>query len=128
MSTPEEVVDEFIRRVTSDELASALDLVAPDVEYDNVPMGKNIGPEAMAEFLGQMATGVTEVEWVVHRQVAVGGTVMNERTDRFLIGGTWLDLPVAGVFEVGDDGLITLWRDYFDMATFTDQLTAILAG
>ena len=128
MSTPEEVVDEFIRRITSNDVPSALDLVAPDVEYDNVPMGKNIGPAAMAEFLGQMSDGVAEIEWVVHRQVAVGGTVMNERTDRFLIGETWLDLPVAGVFEVNDDGLITLWRDYFDMATFTDQLTAILGG
>jgi limonene-1,2-epoxide hydrolase len=35
---------------------------------------------------------------------------------------------VAGIFEVGDDGLITLWRDYFDMATFTDQLNAIVTG
>jgi len=128
MSTPEEVVDEFIRRITSNDVPSALELVAPHVEYDNVPMGKNIGPEAMAEFLGGMANGVSEIEFVVHRQVAVGGTVMNERSDRFLIGGTWLDLPVAGVFEVGDDGLITLWRDYFDMATFSDQLTAILGG
>jgi limonene-1,2-epoxide hydrolase len=128
MSSPEEVVDEFIRRITSNDVPSALELVAADVEYDNVPMGKNIGPDAMAEFLSGMSSGVAEIEFVIHRQVAVGSTVMNERSDRFRIGDRWIDLPVAGIFEVGADGLITLWRDYFDMATFTDQLNAILAG
>ncbi len=126
--SPEEVVNEFIRRITSNELESALELVAADVEYDNVPIGKNIGPDGMREFLGQMSTGVSEIEFVIHRQVAAGNTVLNERSDRFLIGEKWLDLPVAGVFVVGDDGLITLWRDYFDMATFTNQLTEILGG
>jgi limonene-1,2-epoxide hydrolase len=51
---------------------------------------------------------------------------MNERTDRVGKDGKWMDLPVAGVFEV-HDGRITLWRDYFDMNTFNTQL-ADLAG
>jgi limonene-1,2-epoxide hydrolase len=38
------------------------------------------------------------------------------------MGEKWIDLPVMGTFEVDGDGRITLWRDYFDMATFTDQL------
>jgi limonene-1,2-epoxide hydrolase len=50
---------------------------------------------------------------------------MNERSDRFRIGEAWIDLPVAGVFEVGEDGRISLWRDYFDMKMFTDQMAAI---
>ena len=127
MSSAAAIVDEFIRRVTSDDLDGALGLVTADVEYDNVPVGKNIGPEAMRSFLGQMTAGIDEVEFIVHRQVAIGNTVLNERSDRFRMGDKWLDLPVAGVFEVNDDGLITLWRDYFDMAMFTDQLTAILS-
>jgi limonene-1,2-epoxide hydrolase len=53
--------------------------------------------------------------------------VMNERTDKFRIGDTWIALPVAGVFEVGDDGRITLWRDYFDMKMYTDQMAALSA-
>ena len=127
MSSAAAIVDEFIRRVTSDDLDGALGLVTADVEYDNVPVGKNIGPEAMRSFLGQMTAGIDEVEFIVHRQDAAGSTVLNERSDRFRMGDKWLDLPVAGVFEVNDDGLITLWRDYFDMAMFTDQLTAILS-
>jgi limonene-1,2-epoxide hydrolase len=46
---------------------------------------------------------------------------MNERTDRFLLKGEWVDLPVAGVFEVRD-GRITLWRDYFDLPTIMNKM------
>jgi limonene-1,2-epoxide hydrolase len=121
----ESTVTEFIRRVVTGDLAAAGELVADDLEYDNVPIGKNHGREAMVKFLGGMSNGIDEVEFVVHRQTASGNTVMNERSDRFRIGEAWIDLPVAGVFEVGEDGRITLWRDYFDMKMFTDQMAAI---
>ena len=121
----ESTVTEFIRLVVAGDLAAAGELVADDIEYDNVPIGKNLGREAMISFLGGMSNGIDEVEFVVHRQTASGSIVMNERNDRFRIGEAWIDLPVAGVFEVGDDGRITLWRDYFDMKMFTDQMAAI---
>ena len=57
----------------------------------------------------------------MHRQVADGNLVLNERTDRFLVGGRWLELPVAGIFELRD-GLIVLWRDYFDLDTIMKQM------
>jgi len=123
--TPEQIVDEFIRRVVAKDLDGACELVAADVEYDNVPMGKNIGPEGIKAFLAPMVDGLDAVEFVVHRQSASGNVVMNERTDRFLANGAWLELPVAGVFEVDDAGLIVLWRDYFDLPTMMDQLAAL---
>jgi limonene-1,2-epoxide hydrolase len=52
--------------------------------------------------------------------VASGDVVMNERVDRFLIRGTWLEIPLMGVFVLRD-GLIAEWRDYFDLADFTRQ-------
>ena len=71
----------------------------------------------------QLSVGAV-VDWIIHRQVAVGPIVMNERTDRFGKDGKWMDLPVAGVFE-GHDGRITLWRDYFDLATFTNAVSSL---
>jgi limonene-1,2-epoxide hydrolase len=121
-------VTEFIRRVVAGDLTAAGELVADEVEYDNVPIGKNHGREAMTTFLGGMSNGIDEVEFVVHRQTVTGHTVMNERSDRFRVGEVWVDLPVAGVFEVDDDGRITLWRDYFDMKMFTDQMAATSRG
>jgi limonene-1,2-epoxide hydrolase len=119
--TPEQTVDEFIRRVLADDLDGACDLASDDIEYDNVPVGKNHGHQAMRDFLAVMA-GVGTVTFEVHRQLAHGRTVMNERTDRFVVGDRVIDLPVAGVFEVDDEGKICLWRDYFDYATFERQL------
>ena len=63
-----------------------------------------------------------EIEFIVHRQTTSGNVVMNERTDRFRTGDRWIDLPVAGLFELDDAGKIVLWRDYFDMATYTNQM------
>lgn len=125
--TPEETVDEFIRRIVGKDIDGGCALLSDDVEYDNVPMGKNIGPAAVKAFLDPMVAGVDEVQFVTHRQTATGSIVMNERTDRFRLGDRWIDLPVAGVFEVDADGKISLWRDYFDMQTFNDQMAAALS-
>ena len=124
----ETTVNQFIARVVAGDLTGAGELVADDLEYDNVPMGKNLGRDALIAFLGGMTNGIDEIEFVTHRQTCTGNVVMNERSDRFRIGERWIDLPVAGVFEVGDDGRITLWRDYFDMKMFTDQMAAITAA
>jgi limonene-1,2-epoxide hydrolase len=121
------IVTEFIRHVVAGDLDRACELVTDDIEYDNVPIGKNIGPDALRGFLGGMVTGFDEVEFVTHRQVAAGRTVLNERTDRFRIGERWLELPVAGVFEVTEDGRLSLWRDYFDLATFRTELARLTA-
>ncbi|NJO13199.1 MAG: SnoaL-like domain-containing protein, partial [Gammaproteobacteria bacterium] len=86
--------------------------------YDNVPMAKVHGPGGIRATLEPFLAGCTGVEWVVHREAATGDVVMNERTDRFEMGGRWIELGVAGVFVVRD-GRIALWRDYFDLATYT---------
>ena len=74
------------------------------------------GREAVRDTLEGLLALCTASEWVEHRSLTEGPVVMNERTDRFELHGQWVDLPVMGVFEV-HDGLITLWRDYFDLQT-----------
>jgi limonene-1,2-epoxide hydrolase len=118
----EAIVDEFIRRIVAKDLDGACELVAADVEYDNVPMGKNIGPDGIKAVLGALVNEVETVEFVIHRQVARDNVVMNERNDRFFVNGSWMELPVMGVFEVDDDGKIALWRDYFDLPTLMNQM------
>jgi limonene-1,2-epoxide hydrolase len=123
----EQIVDEFIARITKLDFDGAFELVAPDIEYDNVPIGKVEGPDGIRSVFAQLdAMGVDAMEWVVHRQVAGDTTVLNERTDRFGKGGKWASIAVAGVFEV-HDGVITLWRDYFDMNAMTNAITELTA-
>jgi limonene-1,2-epoxide hydrolase len=125
--TPEQTVDEFLRLVVARDLDAACELVAADIEYDNVPVGKTHGPDGLRSILGGLLAGAEQIEWVTHRQVASGNVVMNERTDRFLIKGSWMELPVAGIFEVDAEGRVCLWRDYFDMTTFTNEMTRVTA-
>lgn len=120
-TTPAETVTAFIHLLEARDVEGAVRLVTDDCEYDNVPMSKVVGPEAIAALLGPMLTSCSEVEWVVHRQVAEGALVLNERLDRFLLPSGWVEVPVCGVWEVVD-GRIRLWRDYFDLATFEGQL------
>ncbi|MCP9270753.1 nuclear transport factor 2 family protein [Mycolicibacterium arenosum] len=90
-----------------------------DAVYHNIPMPPAEGREAITEFIAGFFAAVDGIDFQVHRQVADGNVVMNERTDvmRFK-DGRELALPVMGVFEVRD-GKIAVWRDYFDMATVT---------
>jgi limonene-1,2-epoxide hydrolase len=122
----EDIVNEFMERIQQMDMDAACELVSDDVEYDNVPVGKVTGPEGIKNILGPMVGMFDELDWVIHRQIASDTLVLNERTDRFGKDGKWMELPVAGVFEVRDNK-ITLWRDYFDLTSMTNQLTE-LAG
>ena len=53
-----------------------------------------------------------------------GGTVMVERVDTFPIQGKPFGFEIVGVFEVGSDGLITRWQEYYDRRSLEDQLEA----
>ncbi|MEZ5218297.1 MAG: limonene-1,2-epoxide hydrolase family protein [Ilumatobacteraceae bacterium] len=130
--SPSQIVIEFIRHIEVPDLDQAIALLAPHVEYDNVPIGKVHGPDAVRAILQPFCAGFDEIDWVIHHQVSnehqagdasSGAIVMNERTDRFRSGERWIELPVCGVFRVNDDGLIELWRDYFDDATLRSQLS-----
>ena len=121
MRDPAAVVAEFIAAIEARDVAAAVALLADDCEYDNVPIGKVHGPAAVAGILAPMLDACSEVTWPVHRQAASGHLVLNERTDRFLMDHGWVEIPVVGVWEVVE-GRITLWRDYFDEATYRGQL------
>jgi limonene-1,2-epoxide hydrolase len=122
--TPDEVVTALVRACEARDLDAVTDLVTEDIEYDNVPIGKVFGPEGVRTVLsGGVTEAASQVEWLVHRQVSSGSTVMNERTDRFLVGGRWIEIPIAAVFEVRE-GRVSLWRDYFDLETYRLQRQA----
>jgi limonene-1,2-epoxide hydrolase len=102
-------------RMDPDELSSYF---TDDGVYHNIPMQPAEGRAAINELLRGMGTMISAVRFEVHRQVANGSIVMNERTDHITMGDKVIALPVVGVFEI-DDGRIRAWRDYFDMAQFS---------
>ena len=119
--TPLEVVHAFMAAAEKRDYDAAMELLTDDVEYQNMPLPPVHGKAAVRETLEALLALCTGSEWVVHRELASGDLVMNERTDRFEMGGKWVDLPVAGVFELRD-GRIALWRDYFDLPTIMNEM------
>lgn len=86
-----------------------------------MPIGKVLGPGGFRSVLSRGVTAAAErIEWLVLNQVADGDTVMNERIDRFLIVGRWVEIPIASIFRVRDER-VCLWRDYFDLETYRKQ-------
>ena len=120
-STPTEVVSSFITSIDGRDAAAAVAHLSSQCEYDNVPIGKVHGRKAVLDILEPLLGSCSTVEWPVLRQAAAGNLVFNERLDRFEMAHGWVELEVAGVFEV-TNGEITLWRDYFDLATYQNQL------
>src|SRR6478609_496261 len=104
------VVTAFIATIEMLDLEGALAFLADDVEYDNVPMGAVHGVDQVRATLGPFVGRFEEVDWPISRIASSGtaddGLVFTERVDRFRTGATWIELPVAGVFEV-HDGRIT---------------------
>ncbi|MFT4987892.1 MAG: limonene-1,2-epoxide hydrolase [Acidimicrobiales bacterium] len=123
--TPSETVTAFIQAIERLDLDGAVAMLSDDVSYENVPMNPIAGREGVRAALAGFLGSASEVSWPVSSQFEHGNRVANERVDRFKIGEGWLEMPVAGFFDVNDQGLITLWRDYFDLATYTDQMAAL---
>jgi limonene-1,2-epoxide hydrolase len=117
---PAEVVAAFIAAIERRDLEAAMALVDPHCEYDNVPIGPVHGHDAIRAVLEPVVARSDEIVWPVQRSAASGNVVFNERLDRFRTGERWIEIAVAGVWEV-NGGLITLWRDYFDLDSYRKQ-------
>jgi limonene-1,2-epoxide hydrolase len=121
MTSTLELVNTFMKAAAAGDYDTALSMLSEDIEYQNMPLPAVTGRDAVRATLDALLGMASESEWVVHRELANDTTVMNERTDRFHVGDRWLELPVAGVFQIRD-GQIVLWRDYFDLETIMKQM------
>jgi len=87
---------------------------AADGVYHSMPLTPIVGKAAIRAFVAGFAdTPPGRLE--IHHQVSSDTVVMNERTDHITLNGQPVSLAISGVFEI-EDGRITAWREYFDMA------------
>ena len=122
MSDAEAIVNAFMAEFDAEhpdaeQLASYF---TEDAVYHNMPMPPAEGIEAVKAALAGVSQ-MTSRGWEVLHSAANGDVVLNERVDRFDMGGTEVAVQVCGVFEIRD-GKIARWRDYFDMASFQKQM------
>jgi limonene-1,2-epoxide hydrolase len=91
-----------------------------DAVYHNMPMDPVVGRSAIESTFGEFMNMGGQVSVDMIHMVTHGSIVMSERVDHFVGDGVTIVLPIAGVIEV-HDGVITAWRDYFDLNQFTSQ-------
>ena len=122
VSGNETVVEAFVKAFNERDLDAIMAFFDEEAIYHNIPVDPVKGIDAIRVTLSGFLDMSTEIDWVVH-QLAENpeGCVLTERTDRFLIGGKWIEIAVMGTFEIRD-GRIRAWRDYFDMNQFQSQL------
>jgi limonene-1,2-epoxide hydrolase len=116
MTTPEQIVLTFIGHMNANRIDDALQLLAEDVFYHNIPMEPIIGREAVRAFNAEFAVGTSVfADWEVVAIATAGDVVLTERIDAFTNNdGRRISIPVMGSFRIRD-GLIAEWSDYFDL-------------
>ena len=121
--TPAEVVAEFIAAWPGGDQALLASYFTEDAVYHNIPMDPINGREAIEATFASFMVMAERIEFETLHTAVSGDLVMTERVDRFISPARTVTLPVMGVFEVAE-GKIRAWRDYFDLAQFTTQMSA----
>ena len=118
-SPNEQVVLDFFAAWSRLDAAEISAFFTEDGIYHNMPSPQGVQGRANIErFISGFAGSWTETSWEVLNIMSSGNVVIAERVDRTKAGDKSVDLPVVGVFEM-EGGKIKVWRDYFDLATYT---------
>ncbi|MBL4864545.1 MAG: nuclear transport factor 2 family protein [Rhodobiaceae bacterium] len=112
------IIRDFITAWSRLDVDELVGYFTEDGTYYNMPIAPISGHEALKSFIGAFIKDWTRTDWDVLHLIGSGDIVVAERLDRTMVGDIAVDLPCCGVFEM-ENGKIKVWRDYFDMATFT---------
>jgi limonene-1,2-epoxide hydrolase len=118
---PLEIVTRFCEAWSKFDLDEIVGFLSDDAVYHNIPLDPVTGRDAIRATIAGFTAGVDHIEFEVRNAAVNGNVVLNERVDRFSTPQRTIELPVMGTFEVAG-GLITAWRDYFDLNQFMSQL------
>lgn len=117
----EQVVRDFIAAWSRLDVEELVRFFCEDGTYHNMPLRSVTGHAALRPFIAAFLKGWRSTEWEILTLIASGDVVIAERLDRTMVGDAAVNLPCCGVFEM-QDGHIKVWRDYFDMGTYTSAL------
>ena len=118
----EKVVADFCQAFTRKNIDEIMGYFTDDAVYHNMPMEPARGKDAIRATINSFLPGSDRIEFKILHTASNNNIVFNERMDMFDMGEKRVEVPVAGMFEVRG-GKITLWRDYFDLQTYTRQIS-----
>ncbi len=118
----ESIVRDFCAAVAKLDIPALGEFFADEALYNNIPIDPVRGRAEIVETLRQFIDPDGEAEFEIVTLAVDGNRVFTERIDRLVVQGKRVELPVAGVFEIDGDGKISVWRDYFDLASLIKQI------
>jgi limonene-1,2-epoxide hydrolase len=121
MAANAEIIRNFIAAWSRLDAAELAGFFTEDGVYHNMPARPVAGRAAVQAFIAGFIKDWSATEWDILNLVEAGDVVIAERLDRTRLGEKRVDLPCCGVFEM-QGGKIRVWRDYFDLATYTRAL------
>jgi len=125
--TLESVVRRFLagwETANSDELAA---FFAEDGVFTDGPSGEYHGVQAIRDRFQYLATIFPAPGIHIKALVVNGNCVIAERVDAVEVQGHSFEIPAAAVFEFDDERRIKGWRDYYDLHSIMEHVTATLS-
>ena len=120
MSSNSEIVVAFVDAWNRCDWDGLEAFFSDDVVYHNIPMEPANGKTAAMAIIRNMQPA--SCDWEIVNIAENGNVVLTERVDNFVMAdGRRVSLPVMGTMVI-EDAKISVWRDYFDLASFTSQL------
>lgn len=121
MTANAQIIRDFIASWSTLDVDRIVDYFAEDGVYHNMPIAPVAGRANLRAFIAAFLKVWSATEWEIVTLAESGNIVIAERIDRTKVGAKTIELPCCGVFEM-EGGKIRVWRDYFDMATYTRAL------
>ena len=127
MSDNEKLIRDFVQAWSNLDAAELASYFSEDGIYHNMPSTAVQGRDNIQQFIAGFIRPWESTEWEIVSLLADGDIVMVEREDKTVVAGTPINLPCFGYFEI-ENGKIKVWRDYFDLATYTNAIAKALAA
>tara|TARA_B100000586_G_C19978751_1_gene371060 strand:+ start:132 stop:500 length:369 start_codon:yes stop_codon:yes gene_type:complete len=118
MSENIKIIKDFVAAWSNLDADELVGYFSEDGIYYNMPAQPVQGLEKLKLFIEGFINKWTKTTWEILNIIDEGNVVIVERLDRTEVGDIKVDLPCCGVFEM-EEGKIKIWRDYFDMSTYT---------
>lgn len=121
MTSSEQVVRNFCSAWLRRDLDEILSYVTDDMIYHNIPVPVVVGKENVAIVFKTFLELMHHLDLEITNIMVDGDKVFTERIDRMTAKTGHTNLPVGGYFEVRD-GKIAVMHEYFNLATFEDEV------
>ncbi len=120
----EKIVNDLFAAWTRLDADGIMSHFAEDAVWDNVPMPTAKGKPAIRQMIDGFMKDMSGFSVKILKSLQDRNTVFDARIDTITMkSGKRAEVPVAGMFEFDGAGKIKLWRDYFDLGTFTRQIS-----